>query len=87
MDISTHSVIAKREPQTDNKKTPVLNVISVNIKDKEGVPIEKTVEVNLENVKEKSLQTPVQKLKDKISITLTDLRKDDAKTEQGMFLD
>ncbi|KAI4462667.1 huel-cation transporter [Holotrichia oblita] len=65
-----------------NKNTPVINVISVTMKDKEGVPIEKEAAVKLENVKEKSLQTPVQKLKDKIS-TLTDLKKDDAKVEQA----
>ncbi|KAK9759056.1 Cation efflux family [Popillia japonica] len=65
-----------------NKKAPVLNVISVTLKDKEGVPIEKEAEVKIENVKEKSLQTPVQKLKEKIS-TLTDLKKDDAKVEQA----
>lgn len=68
-----------------NKKAPVLNVISVTLKDKEGVPIEKEAEVKIENVKEKSLQTPVQKLKEKIS-TLTDLKKDDAKVEQGIYL-
>ncbi|KRT81834.1 hypothetical protein AMK59_5409, partial [Oryctes borbonicus] len=67
--------IQKQTGATVEKKTPVLNVISVTIKDKEGVPVEKEAEVKLENVKEKSLQTPVQKLKDKIS-NLTDKKND-----------
>ncbi|GJQ78810.1 hypothetical protein Trydic_g2652 [Trypoxylus dichotomus] len=75
--VSTESI----EKQSVEKKTPVLNVISVTIKDKEGIPIEKEAEVKLENVKEKSLQTPVQKLKDKIS-NLTD-KKDDVKVIQA----
>lgn len=78
--------IQNQTSSSPDTKAPVLNVISVSIKDKEGIPIEKETAVKLENIKEKSLQTPVQKLKDKISTLAADLKKDDSKVEQGIYV-
>lgn len=75
------TVSIKAECPENDKKTPILNVISVKIKDKEGIPVEKEAEVKLENVKEKSLHSPVQKLKD----IIPSLKKEAPKIDEGTY--